>query len=83
MSTATLNRICQNHGVPSRDRVAMARFVLCKVQPRRASTLRRLLGYSAAMQALIRALSDEYFQSRGIRFPPVGWKIGDPRPKAA
>jgi hypothetical protein len=83
MTIGTCNRICKDNGVPLRDRPAMVRFALDKVKPRRASTLRRLLGYRTAIGVLIRELSTEYFRERRISFPPPGWKIGDPRPRQA
>ena len=73
MSTQQLNRICRDCGVPSRDRAAMARFVLDKKKPTRP-VLKRLLGYGAAIQIILKELSAEYFREKGIRFPPPDYR---------
>jgi hypothetical protein len=73
MTRENLNRILANHAVPSRDRAAMARFVLGKKKPTRP-VLQRLLGYGAAIKAILSALSEEYFRERGIRFPPPDYR---------
>ena len=81
MSSATLDRILSEHGIPSHDRPGFRALVFDGTRPN-PGLLRRLHhvgNYAAALESILIELSKQVKH----RFPPPGYKASSPRRRAS
>jgi hypothetical protein len=72
LNQLVLECILMDNGIPLSDWAEWFDLVYYGIAP--SFSVRHCKGGAKALEAILKALSDEYFKEKGIRFPPKGWK---------